>query len=95
MYVFQGAHSEFWWVAGSDKLKEGTFQWCYSNKTKKMKTPPPIPFADGSPDSKMGNEDCLALQKIGHDFKLDDKRCNEERGAFICEARHFFFNLSS
>jgi hypothetical protein len=76
------------WLAGSDKKREGTFRWCYRTRSKKMKLPPPIPFAIGSPNN-VGNKDCLALQLSPNQITLDDKQCDSV-GYYICEVNLYF-----
>jgi hypothetical protein len=79
--------SKWWWLAASDKLKEGSFRWCFPQKSKKMKKSPAIPFAKESPDSLTGNEDCLGMHVDTESAYVDDKPCNSLAG-YICEVRN-------
>jgi hypothetical protein len=74
----------WWWLAASDKLKEGSFRWCFPQKSKKMKKSPAIPFAKGSPDSLTGNEDCLGMHVDSEGAYLDDRHCDSQ-SFYICE----------
>jgi len=76
--------NDWWWLAASDKLKEGSFRWCFPQKSKKMKKSPAIPFAKGSPDSLTGNEDCLGMYVDSRSVFLDDKSCDTQ-SFYICE----------
>jgi hypothetical protein len=76
-----------WWLSASDKLKKGSFRWCFPHKSEKMKMSLAISFTKGRlgrPDGLTGNNRCLLLSSDGLNFHLLENQC-DSRSGYICE----------